>query len=80
MAEARVCQIGLDETIERLHTYVQRMERRYECTSELALSSVAQGHMKETAEVSKWLTSYRSLLQLREAAGLAPGTTTATTR
>jgi hypothetical protein len=56
----------IDEAIEGLERYVQRMERRYECSSQFAVEATKCGHMKETAEIARWLTSYHELLELRE--------------
>ena len=63
----------VEVTIRRLETYCQRLERRYECSSEFALQAARNGYLKETAEVARWLISYRTLLQLREAAGPEAG-------
>ena len=54
-----------EATIERLSTYVGRMERRYECTSDFMVEASSCGYVKETAEVSKWLTSYRTRRRLQ---------------
>lgn len=70
----------IEMTIERLRTYVRRMERRYECPSDVMSLSVLHGHMKETAEVSKWLSCYRTLRELMELAGPETGITTTTTK
>lgn len=59
-----------EEAIARLETFMHRMERRYECTSTSALEAVRAGTLRETAEVAKWLTAYRTLLRLKEAVGL----------
>lgn len=69
------------EEVERLATYVGRMERRYECSSAFAEAAVASGTMKATAEVERWLTSYHVLTKLNaEAArGDATGTPTPAT-
>ncbi len=69
----------VEATIQRLETYCHRMEKRYECSSDFAMQAVQNHYLKETAEVGRWLISYRTLLRLREAAGLATGTSTATT-
>jgi hypothetical protein len=66
----------LDATIARLHTFLARMERRYECSTEEALQAVNRGEMKATAEVGRWLTSYRTLLHLKETAGIEDRSTT----
>jgi hypothetical protein len=51
--------------IARLQTFVSRMERRYECTSDQMEKDVAAGRTRETAEVSRWLGEYRALLSLQ---------------
>lgn len=63
---ARVIQEPLADTVRRLETFVGRMERRYECLSSFAVEAVACGQMKETAEVARWLISYRTLQRLRD--------------
>ena len=62
---ARVRVEPAEITIRRLESYVQSMEIRYECPSTFAEEAVRRGRMTETAEVSRWLTSYRTLLRLR---------------
>lgn len=79
-SNVRVCQATIEETVERLDTYVRRMERRYECTSDFVTSAVGQGYLKETAEISRWLTSYRTLRRLQADGGPETGTTIVTTR
>ncbi len=69
----------VEETIHRLETFCARMERRYECTSAFAVEAARTGYLKETAEVSKWLISYRTLAELMELSAGA-GTSTPTTR
>ena len=66
-------------TIERLGTYVRRLEARYECSSEEMATLVRSGYTKGTAEISLWLQQYRVLEQLREAVGNEAGTPTTTT-
>ena len=75
----RTKQEPVEAAIERLRTFVGRMEHRYECSSDFMVSAVANGHMKETAEVARWLTSYRTLQRLL-ARGQEPGTSTPTTK
>ncbi len=67
---------SVDHEIERLATYVGRMERRYECSSAFAAAAVESGAMKATAEVERWLTSYHVLTKLNAEA--APGAATGT--
>ena len=69
----------LERTVARLETFLSRMERRYECSTAAAADAVERGEMKPTAEIGKWLTSYRTLLRLKElAAREAPSTTSNT--
>ncbi len=77
--EVRPRSESIETTIRRLETYCHRMERRYECSSDFAMQAVRNHHLKETAEISRWLISYRTFLRLREAAGRETGTSTATT-
>lgn len=51
--------------IQRLETFVRRMERRYECDSEAMERRVREGHAPETREVGKWLAEYHLLTRLR---------------
>ena len=69
----------ISAAIERLGTYVRRLEARYECSSEEMTALVRSGRMKSTAEISNWLQQYRVLEQLREAVGNEAGTPTTTT-
>ena len=62
----RVRREPVEQTIQRLETYVRRMEHRYEVTSEDVLQDVREGRMKETAEIARWLIGYRMLVSLRE--------------
>lgn len=62
----RVTRHTVSDEMERLATYVGRMERRYECTSAFAEEAVSSGALKETAEISSWLTTYRMLTKLSE--------------
>lgn len=59
----------LEETIARLEDFVMLMEERYEISSESVVKAVAQGEMKETAEVGKWLSYYQNLQRLRAVHG-----------
>lgn len=59
----------LDQTVARLETFLARMERRYECPSESLADALRNGSIRETAEISRWLTSYRTLRRLRELSG-----------
>lgn len=77
--KARVVQEPAAETRRRLETFVARMERRYECPTSVMIEAVAAGRMKETAEVSRWLISFRTLRHL-QAHGSETGTSTSSTR
>jgi hypothetical protein len=66
-------------TAERLRRFVDRMEHRYEYFSDFMVTAVANGHMKETVEVARWLTSYRAS-QWLVARGQEIGTSTPTIR
>jgi hypothetical protein len=79
---ARVVREPVDETIRRLETFVSRMERRYECASDVMENDVRSGRIRETAEVSKWLAEFHVLLELRAlaATGPAAGATSRSTR
>ena len=80
--KVRVRRESMDKTIGRLHTYIQRFERRYECRSETMVKAVARKKVRETAEISRWLNAYESLRNLksrRRSNGRMTGTPTATT-
>lgn len=64
----------LSEAISRLSTYVRRMEQRYECKSPVMAAAVEERMVKETAEVARWLISYRTLLRLRAERGAGTDT------
>jgi hypothetical protein len=70
---------SVEVTIGRLETYVARMEHRYECESSSLAAAVGGGTIRETAEVSRWLTNYWTLKHLRESAGAGRTTGTRTT-
>jgi hypothetical protein len=55
---------SVEDATKRLRTLVRRMETRYECSSEFMTSAVANGYMKETAEIARWLISHRTLNRL----------------
>ncbi len=59
-------QESIEQTIHRLRVFVHRFERRYECSSQTMLEYVLSGKTKETAEISKWLTTYRKLIELEK--------------
>ncbi|MCY4456060.1 MAG: hypothetical protein OXC56_07090 [Chloroflexi bacterium] len=69
--ESRVRTVDARDAIARLETYVRRMERRYEYTSEEMTERVRSGQQKCTREISLWLPRYRSMLRLREAVAAA---------
>jgi hypothetical protein len=79
---ARVIKEPVNETIRRLETFVSRMERRYECASDVMAGDVKSGRARDTAEVSRWLADYHVLCELRRppADGRATGSTSMTTR
>ncbi len=56
---------SVHEAIRRLEVFISRCERRYECSSDDMVASVRSGHLKETAEISKWLTAHRVLKGLK---------------
>ena len=76
---SRVRRVDARDTIARLETFVARMERRYEYTSEEMTERVRSGQQKCTGEISLWLPRYRDLMSLREAVAAADGTSTETT-
>ena len=76
----RVVQITAEEWFRKASAHVQRMERRYECSSEEILEAVRSERAEETLEICDWLIAYRDLKMLRESAGLkagSPGSATA---
>ena len=75
----RVRRESVGDTTGRLRTFVGRMERRYECSSELMAAMVAAGRARETAEIARWLSDYRTLQHLTEDAGPEDSTATRTT-
>lgn len=79
---ARVRQTTLDREIERLDTFVRRMERRYESSSEDMIAAIRHERVKETAEIAQWLVSFWALQELRalRGNGRTIGTRTKTTR
>ena len=60
----RVRREPVDATIARLKTFIDRMERRYECSSEVMAAEVASGKARDTAEVARWLIDYQTLQYL----------------
>lgn len=61
--------------IKRMEVFVCRMERRYECSSDVMEREVHEGRYRETREVGKWLAEYHLLTRLRvlEVAGSEAG-------
>ena len=55
---------SIDATVSRLRTFIARMERRYECSSEVMAAEVASGKARDTAEVARWLSDYQTLQSL----------------
>jgi hypothetical protein len=78
----RIVREPVAESINRLETFVARMEHRYEVSSEEMLEAVCAGTARETAEVGRWLAAYRDLANLRQADGRghADGSRTSSTR
>lgn len=62
--------------IKRLRVNIARFERRYECHSHDMIQAVTEGRVRETAEVSKWLTNYRVLKNLEQRPGRTDQTPT----
>ena len=75
----RVRRVDARDAIKRLETFVGRMERRYEYTSEEMTERVRSGQQKCTREISLWLMRHRDLVDLRQAVADAGGTPTTTT-
>lgn len=67
-------------TTQRLERFVARMERRYGCTSADMMCATATGTARETAEVSRWLVDYQTLVLLRQQPGPTTGSHTSSTR
>ena len=63
--KARIVKESVETTIHRLEIFVSRMERRYECTSDVMERDVREGRARETAEVCKWLGNYHVLCELK---------------
>ena len=76
--EPKTVRAPISAVIARLEVFVSRMERRYECDSEIMAADVEAGRVRETAEVAKWLGEYQALIRLR-AHGHAVGSTTKST-
>ena len=75
----RVRREPVDATVARLKTFIDRMERRYECSSEVMAAEVASGKARDTAEVARWLSDYRTLRFLTGSGGQETPTGTTTT-
>ena len=75
----RVRRVDSRDSLALLETFVGRMERRYEYSSEEMTERVRSGQQKCTREISLWLPRYRRLLRLREALAAEAGTATRTT-
>lgn len=67
-------------TIQRLERFIERMERRYGCTSADMMCAIATGTARETAEVCSWLIDYQTLVLLRQQPGSTIGSHTSNTR
>ena len=72
----RVRTESYEETVRRLETFIHRMERRYECPTDFVEQATLRGYMKETAEIGRWLTSYRTLGRLRQYSSIERGMAT----
>ena len=68
----RVRRVDPAEKRARLETYVRRMERRYEYSSDEMLGRLQSGVQKCTAEISQWMYRYRGLVRWLE--GYDPAT------
>ena len=68
----RVRRVDPAEERARLETYVRRMERRYEYSSDEMLGRLQSGVQKCTAEISQWMYRYRGLVRWLE--GYDPAT------
>ena len=75
----RVRRESIDATVSRLRTFIARMERRYECSSEFMAEIVGAGYQRETAEIARWLNDYRTLQSLTENDDHEVSTATTTT-
>lgn len=76
----RIVHVTLEEELRKFSARVQRMERRYECSSEEMLEAVRSERAEETWEICDWLIDYRYLKRLRKGAGPetgSPGSATA---
>jgi hypothetical protein len=58
----------VEDVIRELQASVEKMERRYGCTSEEMEIAVAEGRMEDTIEVEDWSMDYQSLKSLQESA------------
>ena len=79
--KTKVRRESVDETVDRLQTYIRRFERRYECRSGAMVQAVKRGRVRETAEISRWLSKYEVLTNLkgRRRNGRTTGTRITTT-
>ena len=59
----------VEKTVARLEVYIGRMERRYERPSDQLEAAVGCGEIRETAEITRWLMSYRTLRRLKASVG-----------
>ncbi len=71
----RVVRTTVDEEVARLRTFIGRMEHRYEFSSKDMEEGIAGGRIRETAEISRWLTALHFLHGLT-----TPGGTTGSPR
>ncbi len=76
---AHVRQEDIATSVRRLEAGIARYERRYECSSAEIILAIRDGRAKETADISRWLTNFRTLLDLRAIRGGTTGSRTPTT-
>ena len=65
VSKPRVTREPVEVSIARLQAFVFRMEHRYERLTADVIRSVEGGEIHETAEIAKWILSYRTLESLR---------------
>lgn len=75
----RVKRETVEETALRLRTFIGRMEHRYEMSSAEMEAGVTAGSIRETAELSRWMSAMAFLRDLIVHGGTT-GTPTSSTR
>jgi hypothetical protein len=78
-SQPRVVRENVEVTVSRLRTFIGRMEHRYEMDSAEMQRGVDSGTVRETAEISRWLSALSFLHEL-DARGRTTGTHTSSTR